>query len=256
MVEDPRLERVYEDVELVRGTGNPLLGQLCVMSFVAYLAGDCHTDRPRCASPVIRSMAVLINDQMPPATRQRLKVFVPRIIGTNDGLDEARVKILSRAVFEDILPRAARDGRQVRAVGRERSVFGRLWIGTAKRALAGRITTALSELKAEAECGVPSELQGEVANATALLIALCARDAPTPHDEALYWDQAIDLLDQLCDVGAESRAWGIQEERLEKLGKAAEAHTSDRALRRKTAAGSSPFNFGFLFPGGTTANSG
>jgi len=225
------------------------------MSFVAYLAGDCHTDRPRCASPVIRSMAVLINDQMPPATRQCLKVFVPRIIGTNDGLDEMRVEILGRAVFEDILPRAAREGRQVRAVGRERSVFGRLWTGTTKRALVGRIRTALSELKAEAECGVPSELQGEVASATALLIALCARDAPTAHDEALYWDHAIDLLDQLCDVGAESRAWGIHEDRLEKLGKAVEAHTSDRGSRGKTAAGSSPFTFGFLFRGGTTANS-
>ena len=201
MVEDPRLERVCEDVELVRGTGNPLLGRLCVMSFVAYLAGDCHTDRPRCASPVIRSMAVLINDQMPPATRQRLTVFAPRIIGTDDGLDDVRVKILARAVFKEILPRAAREGRAVRAVGRELSVFGRLWIGTAKRALVGRIKTALAELKAEAECGVPSELQRKMADATAQLIALCARDAPTPHGEALYWDQAIDLLDELCDVG-------------------------------------------------------
>jgi hypothetical protein len=256
VVEDPRLERAYEDVELVRGIGNPRLGRLCVMSFVAYLAGDCHTDRPRCASPVIRSMAVLINDQMPPATHQRLKVFVPRIIGTNDGLDDVRVKILARAVLDEILPRVARDERQVRAVGRERSVFGRLWIRTSKRALVGRIRTALAELKAEAECGVPSGLQGKVANATAQLIALCARDAPTPYDEALYWDQAIDLLDQLCDVGAESRAWSIQEERLEKLGKAAEAHTSERGLPGKPAVGSSPFDFRSLFSGGTTAKSG
>jgi hypothetical protein len=135
-------------------------------------------------------------------------------------------------------------------------ISGGVDIGTAKRAVVGRIKTTLSDLKAEAKCGVPSELQRKVANAAAQLVVLCARDASTSQDEALYLDQAIDLLDQLCDVGAESRAWGIQEERLEKLGKAAEAHTSERGLPGKPAVGSSRFDFRFLFPGGSTANSG
>ena len=40
------VERLYEEVELVRGTGNRHRGELCIMSFVAYLAGEPHTDSP------------------------------------------------------------------------------------------------------------------------------------------------------------------------------------------------------------------
>jgi hypothetical protein len=136
----------------------------------------------------MRSMAGIINGQMPPATRQRLEVFVPRIIGTNDEFDGVRV--------------------EVRVVPYSRKLpLGPLVTGG-------------------------------------------------PHDQAPYWDKAVHFLDQLCDVGAEGRAWGIQEERLEKLGKAVEARQSDRRLRWKTAAGPLPFDFGFLPSDGTTANSG
>jgi hypothetical protein len=57
------------------------------MSFVACLAGEKESDAPRCASPVIRAFAILINEQMPREVRQRLKPFAPRIVGTKDGLD-------------------------------------------------------------------------------------------------------------------------------------------------------------------------
>ncbi|MGH7191194.1 MAG: hypothetical protein ACREF0_18650, partial [Acetobacteraceae bacterium] len=70
MVVDERLERLYEKVELVKGAGDPSQGKLCVMSFVALLAGEGHSDRPRTASPLIRELAVRINDAMPRAMRQ------------------------------------------------------------------------------------------------------------------------------------------------------------------------------------------
>lgn len=254
MLEDPRAERVCEEVELVRGTGDPLLGQLCVMSFVAYLAGESHTDRPRCASPVIRSMAVLVNDQMPSATRQRLKVFAPRIIGTRDGFDDARARMLGRAVHEEILPRADREMQQRPAPDRARGRLGRLWTRLAKRALVGRITAGLTVLAAGTEDDRVGELQERIAEATAHLLALCARDAPTDEDEAWYWDEAIGLLDRLCDIGAENRAAQVQPERLQELGRILDARRSETGPLRNDWAG--PFDFGFLFPGITATDKG
>ena len=102
MVDDPRLERIYEGIDLVGCIGNPTARTMCIMSFVACLAGEGRTDAPMTASPVIRDFAIIVNDRMPPEVRRRLKPFAPRIIGTNDGLDEIRAQVLRRALAEEI----------------------------------------------------------------------------------------------------------------------------------------------------------
>ncbi|WP_207539559.1 hypothetical protein [Sabulicella rubraurantiaca] len=202
----PQLETVCEAVELVQGVGDPLLGQFCVMSLVACLAGEGHTDRPRCASAVIRALAIPVNDRMPPEARQRLKVFVPRILGTNDGLDGLRAAILCRAILEEVVPKTLFEAGRERAKGRERGFFWRLWTRRAKRVLIGEITAARAKLLAEGEQSTPFELKERVAEAAGHLITLCAADAPTADDEEWYWNKAIDLLDRLCDIGADERA--------------------------------------------------
>ncbi len=100
-------QRVLDRFELVSGIGDPDQGTACVMSLVAHLAGEGRTDRPACASPLIRHFAIPINDRMPPEARRRLKPFVPRLIGTIDGLDGARAEVLRRALVEVVLPRAS-----------------------------------------------------------------------------------------------------------------------------------------------------
>ena len=100
-------QRVLDRFELVSGIGEPDEGTACVMSLVAHLAGEGRTDRPRCASPLIREFAIPVNDRMPREARQRLKPFAPRLVGTNDGLDRARAEVLRRALVETILPRAS-----------------------------------------------------------------------------------------------------------------------------------------------------
>jgi hypothetical protein len=102
-----RLQRVLDRVELVEGIGDPAAGTMCVMSLVARLAGEGHTDHPHCASPVIRAFAVPVNDAMPLEVRRRLKPFAPRILGTDDGLDRERGAVLRRVLAERILPRVA-----------------------------------------------------------------------------------------------------------------------------------------------------
>jgi hypothetical protein len=43
---DRRLEQLCERVALVEGVGSLRRGELCVMSFVALLAGERHTNHP------------------------------------------------------------------------------------------------------------------------------------------------------------------------------------------------------------------
>ena len=104
---DLRPQRVLDRVEPVSGIGEPDEGTACVVSLVAHLAGEGHTGRPRCASPLVRHFVILANGHMPREARRRLKPFAPRLVGTNDGLDRARAEVLRRALAEVVLPKAS-----------------------------------------------------------------------------------------------------------------------------------------------------
>jgi hypothetical protein len=63
----------------------------CAPEVVAWLAGEDHTDAPRCASPVLRTFMIELNDQWGCEQRQKLRPYLPRMVGTaGDGQDEAR----------------------------------------------------------------------------------------------------------------------------------------------------------------------
>jgi len=56
----------------------------------SYLAGEPHTDHPRCVSPVVRAFCTTLNDGLEDRPR-KLRPYLERTIGTaEDGLDEAR----------------------------------------------------------------------------------------------------------------------------------------------------------------------
>jgi hypothetical protein len=199
-------QRILDRFELVSGIGEPSEGTACVMSLVARLAGEGHTDRPRCASPLLREFAIPVNDHMPREARQRLKPFAPRLVGTNDGLDRARAEVLRRALAEAILPRASGECQAPSPGGpapRRAGPFRRLRIRLLRGALLRRIGRFLNE----AEAGRGRGQEAELAGAAGHLLALCARDAWDAREAEWYWDQAIALLDRLCDVGAQGRRW-------------------------------------------------
>ena len=63
----------------------------CAMEVVAWLAGEGHTDAPRCASEVLMAFTISLNDSWDQGQRQKLAPFLPRMVGTSDdGQDEAR----------------------------------------------------------------------------------------------------------------------------------------------------------------------
>jgi hypothetical protein len=205
---DPRLQRVLDRIELVSGIGEPGEGTACVMSLVAHLAGEGRTDRPSCASPLVRDFVVPVNDRMPREARQRLKPFAPRLIGTNDGLDRARAEVLRRAMAEVVLPQASGE-RPAAAPGGPASRLSGALRRLRIRLLRAALLRHIGRLLDEAEAGRGRGQEAELASATGHLIGLCARDAWDAREAEWYWNQAIGLLDRLCDVGAQERRGAV-----------------------------------------------
>ena len=207
---DLRLQRAFDRVELVSGSiGDPGQGRMCLMSLVAFLAGEPHSDAPGCASPVVQAFAVLVNDHMPRPARQRLKPFAPRIIGTGDGFDRLRAAVLRQALAEEIPPEAP-GGRPPTGHGAPAkggfAELRRLWRRLRKDERQRLLDRALSH-----DDGV------HLAREAARLVALAARHAPCARERERHWDVAIGLLDRLCDVGAAAvarRGPGVRAERL------------------------------------------
>jgi hypothetical protein len=201
---DLRLQqRILDRFELVSCIGEPDEGTACVMSLVARLAGEGRTDRPGCASPLIRHFAIPVNDGMPREARQRLKPFAPRIVGTNDGLDRARAEVLRRALVEVILPRASGccQASSPPEPAWRAGLFGRLRV----RLLRGNLLRRIGRLLEKAEGGRGRGQEAELASGAGHLLASCARDAWDAREAEWYWNQAIGFLDELCEVGAQAR---------------------------------------------------
>ena len=64
---------------------------MCVMELASYIAREPWSDHPQCASPVLAAFLRSWNDALDDETRQRLKPYAAKVIGTaGDGKDEQR----------------------------------------------------------------------------------------------------------------------------------------------------------------------
>ena len=91
---DPWFWRSAEDFGRLRLEGgshqSPDEG-VCLMEAVAWLACEPHTDHPDCTCPVLGAFGRGLNDCLDVERRQRLKPFIPALVGTaSDGHAEAR----------------------------------------------------------------------------------------------------------------------------------------------------------------------
>jgi hypothetical protein len=199
-------ERLYDQVELVRGIGSRNRGQLCIMSFVAYLAGERHTDHPHTASPFIHDFAIPLNDGIPSAFCQDLKPFAPRIIGTKDGHDLKRAEVVSQMITGEVQPRAMVDFpyslEDIRHELANTTLFSLAagWgnSGPTGSSIASRFR-AVRDAHEQGQCLLLATRAGQLFVA----LVLCA---PSPAAQRWYWAKALELLDRLCDVGADHRA--------------------------------------------------
>src|SRR5215213_6289061 len=221
---DHRLERLCERVTLVNCVGSRWRGELCVMSFVALLGGERHMDQPASASPLIRNFAMRVNDAMPRRVRQRLKPFAARILGTNDGHDRARVEVLRRALAGEIQPRIRRDwGIAGRAGERGRVPIEAFAETFCFADMAGPdIAACAALLLSRLERPLPPGHEPRVGAAVGEVLARCMREAATREQRGWYRDEAIDLLDRLCEVTPGTRSQATRDDRIaraeERLG--------------------------------------
>lgn len=106
----PERLTTIEHLELASGNHPPPKGpddvQACVMEAVAYVAGEPWSDHPECASPILTSFLIAWNDRLDDESRQILKPYIPRLVGTNTGeADEAtRRYMLTEWIVREAMP--------------------------------------------------------------------------------------------------------------------------------------------------------
>ena len=204
-----RFEELYNQIELVRGIGDRRRGRLCIMSFVTFLAGEAHSDNPATVSSVIRRLAIEINDNMPASLRQKLKCFAPQMIGTRDGHDNARARLLLDVARKELLPHVESDLGDITPT----TQFG-VREGAAKSWL---MYLHVKSLVAGVEVIGDAQAQEQIAFAMARLICGCGQNVASPAKRGWYWAMAIDLLDRLCTIGIEDKRPTVPEDQIDAL---------------------------------------
>lgn len=102
------MERLLEQHPLRHGA-HPTRGDgMCAMEMVAWLAGEPHSDEPRCACPVIAAFVRALNDSLPSdAARNRLlRPLVPKLVNTraNARVEALRGRLAADAGVRELLP--------------------------------------------------------------------------------------------------------------------------------------------------------
>jgi hypothetical protein len=84
-----------ETLRLKKGSHEKPEDGMCIMEAVSFIAGEPWSDSPRCASPVISAFLRSYNDSVDDVTRQQLKQYIPRLVGTrgSGALEEKRALI-------------------------------------------------------------------------------------------------------------------------------------------------------------------
>lgn len=98
---------MLEELWLEAGTHRDPEQGMCAMEAVSWIMGEDHNDHPATVSPIIRHIVVYLNDALPDIDRQRLKPYLPRLIGTawdgHEG-DRARIELLHQDIFRCASP--------------------------------------------------------------------------------------------------------------------------------------------------------
>ena len=81
----------------------------CLMEVVAFIAGEEHSWRPACTSPVLTNMAVEANDELYNSERQKLLEIAPELVGANcPDCEERRTERAIAFVVTRAIPPALR----------------------------------------------------------------------------------------------------------------------------------------------------
>jgi hypothetical protein len=104
-IDTDRLAKV-EALRLAKGAHDSFAKGASVMEAVAYVAGEPFSDHPQCASPVVGAFLRAWNDRLDDETRQHLKPYVVRLVGTagSDKEERRRRDMLREWVLGTLVP--------------------------------------------------------------------------------------------------------------------------------------------------------
>ncbi|MDE2469558.1 MAG: hypothetical protein KGL35_12630, partial [Bradyrhizobium sp.] len=99
----------------------------CLLDAVSWLEYGTLGDHPPCVCPVIAAFGRGINDAMSDTSRQRLRVFIPRLVGTVDpAAERARAEYLAWQAIRVFAPIALDAAGRREDAGRLRGFEGTL----------------------------------------------------------------------------------------------------------------------------------
>jgi hypothetical protein len=118
-----RLER-FERAALLHGSHDSIDEGGCAMEWASYLAGEPHSDHPKCVSKVIGAFVRSWNDALPHDKRQILKDRIPRLLGTagSEEIEDRRAWLVTDWLVRVYLPtwlelaKLTQDADQIRAL--------------------------------------------------------------------------------------------------------------------------------------------
>ena len=95
-----------ESLSLAHGNHAEQDKKWCALEAVAFLAGEPHSDAPKCACPVLARFVIRLNDRWNDNRRQQLKPYLPMLLGTRGGpeLELRRAYIAADWATRELLP--------------------------------------------------------------------------------------------------------------------------------------------------------
>lgn len=180
--------------DLCRGSTDHPRNGACLYDAANWILYGTVGDDPPTACPVIRAYAFRLNDLLPDDQRQRLKLFILRVIDNRDPENEAaRAAYLARRVAREIVPMALKSAKRKGRRDDDAATFAGI-----ARAQAAAARAAL----AQAATGA-AEWQ-DVAERAAHAVAAAARAAPTSRARHRVYAAAIDVLDGVLAIGEQA----------------------------------------------------
>lgn len=180
--------KALDSIPLLRGPHDPNDDkQMCAMEAAAWIAGEPHSDYPKCVSPVLGAYVRAWNDALDDEARQTLKPYIPRMIGTaGDGHDEERAWMATDWLVRVCAP------AWLDLAGINDSAEALRSLPPITRATVSKAHPTVKEARAKAIAAVRAAAQARNAAGDAAWAVVRARTAARTAVRAAAWDAAED----------------------------------------------------------------
>lgn len=195
------MRRLIEQYPLGRGSHATRSDGMCAMEMVAWLAGEPHSDEPRCACPVLAALVRACNDALGDAQRSRLlRPLVPLLVNTRTTAAGERLRgfVAIDGLVRTLLPRwlvRHRRADEARRCAALPPIDGRSGLLAARRAVAAAAPdqSAAAWVLDRALDGMPP------ARFVAGVVQVARRS-----NDAGTWTEVVRLIERMCATVAAS----------------------------------------------------